>query len=43
MSANTNPTFMLFLFYVDPKIMATTRHMLAVPIFVHIRKLWQTV
>jgi hypothetical protein len=42
-SVNTDPTFMRFLFYADPKIMATIRHMLAVPIFMQIQKLWQVV
>jgi hypothetical protein len=32
MSVNIDPTFMQFLFCADRQIMATTRHMLVVPI-----------
>jgi hypothetical protein len=36
MSVNTDPTFMRFLFYADTIIMATTRHMIMVSIFMQI-------
>jgi hypothetical protein len=37
MTVNNDPTFMWFLFYADPKNMATTRRMLVVPIFMQVQ------